>query len=130
MYKSAFYLAIEMIQRATVHLENTQEDSWVKSYDLSLDAWTIFSEVSVRLGKFEDAERDVKEVLDHALSLEDKFGLNWSWFIVKCLLIIVILQKVQNYWKILTRIWYQIPSETATRPTIRRNQLIEVKIGR
>ena len=72
MYKSAFYPALEMIQRATVHLQKMQ-DPWVNAYDLSLDVWTLLSEVSVRLGKFEEAERGVKEVLDNARSLEDKF---------------------------------------------------------
>ncbi|KAL3921125.1 MAG: hypothetical protein SGILL_002912, partial [Bacillariaceae sp.] len=72
MYKSAFFPAFEMIQGAANAL-SILKDPWSKVYSLTLSVYSILAEVGVRLGMYEDARSAVREVLNHATALEDKF---------------------------------------------------------
>ncbi|KAL3904758.1 MAG: hypothetical protein SGILL_009944 [Bacillariaceae sp.] len=72
MYKCAFLPAFEMIQGATKALD-ILKDPWSKAYKLTLSVYSGLAKIGVRLGKYDEAQGAVTEVLKNARTLEDKF---------------------------------------------------------
>ena len=69
--KSALYPAYDMLQAGVKHLNVPHK--WENHYDLCLSLYSTVAEMSVQLGKQDEASRAVDEVERHARFAEDKF---------------------------------------------------------
>mmetsp|Transcript_15602 Transcript_15602/g.34082 ORF Transcript_15602/g.34082 Transcript_15602/m.34082 type:complete len:1190 (-) Transcript_15602:37-3606(-) len=69
--KSALYPAYDMLMASMKHLQI--KEYWKDHYDLSLRLYSTVAELSIQLGKKEDAMSACKQVLENATSHLDKF---------------------------------------------------------
>jgi predicted ATPase len=69
--KSALYPALDMLLAGVKHLDS--RDRWSEHYDLSLEMFGRLAQIAYQIGNHDDAVAAVKEVDEHARTLEDKF---------------------------------------------------------